>query len=309
MRIGILGMGGIGSFVGAKLAQNYRPDEQIKTIFICRGKTKENILSRGLLLTSENGTIHVKPDLVSNDPDEIELLDILIVATKSFSLIHGITQFQKCLKKETIIIPLLNGVNAKTEIIQHIEHESSKILEGCIYVASNVEEPGKVKHVGGPGKIYFGNTEGADQEWVEEILRKGGLEASYTKEIKRLLWQKYLFVSPLAAMTTALGITFGELAENPQYRKDLEKMMKELQAVANKFHVVLTDQDVRDSLAMLSSFPHEAKSSLQLDFESGNLQTEKRDLVDFIVENGTKLKVKVETYKEMEEKISTYHLA
>ena len=38
MKIGILGMGGIGSFIGAKLAQNYADDEETGTTFICLRK-------------------------------------------------------------------------------------------------------------------------------------------------------------------------------------------------------------------------------------------------------------------------------
>src|SRR5690606_31028820 len=131
MRIGILGMGGIGSFVGAKLAKNYSADKHTAMIFICRGKTKENILNDGLLLSTKNDTIKVHPDLVSDNPEEIGLLDLLLVCTKSFSLANAVKQYQNCLKTETIIIPLLNGVNAKNIIAENIQHKSSKILEGC----------------------------------------------------------------------------------------------------------------------------------------------------------------------------------
>lgn len=307
MRIGILGMGGIGSFIGAKLAKNFETDTRREIIFICRDKTKENILNNGLLLISENGTIKVRTDLVSDNPTEIGILDILIVATKSFSLVNALKQYQNCLKKETIIIPLLNGVNAKNTIAQNIEHDTSKILEGSIYVASNLEKPGIVNHVGGPGKIFFGNNDKSDYEWVEGILRKGGLDANYTKEINSILWKKYLFVSPLAAMTAAFNMTFGELAENPQHMKQLKKMMNEVQAVAQKFNVVLTDKDVLDSLSMLSNFPHQSKSSLQLDYENNNEKTEKGNLVDFMIHNGDSFGINVDTYKEMDQKISAYN--
>lgn len=296
-------MGGIGSYIGAKLAMNYKKEKRTDIIFICRGKTKENILNRGLLLTSKNETNKIQPDLISNNPEEIGKLDILLVATKSFSLVNAIKQYHNCLNPETIIILLLNGVNAKNEISENIKHESSKILEGSIYVASNIEKPGTVIHVGGPGKIYFGNNDKTDYKWVENILNKGGLDASYTKDIRRLLWKKYLFVSPLAAMTSALGITFGELADNLQHRKLLENMMKEVQALAKKFNVILTDQDVLDSLAILSNFPYESKSSLQLDIENCNDKTEKQNLVDFVIENGDKFEVNVDNYKEMNKKI------
>lgn len=304
MKIGILGMGGIGSFIGAKLTKNYENDKETKVIFICRNKTKESIKMNGLSLVSEDKTIKSQPYLVSDNNDEIGLLDILIVATKSFSLDSAIKKYECCLKHETIIIPLQNGVNAKNIIEATIKHDNSKILEGCIYVASNIEKPGVVKHVGGPGKIFFGNNGELDFKWVEGVLVKGGLDATYTKNIKKILWKKYLFVSPVAAMTTAFDITFGELAENAKYMALLGKMMKEVQELADNYNITLRDEDVKDSLAMLSNFPYSSKSSLQLDFENNNDKTEKDNLVDYVVENGRKFGVDVDNYKEMRKKIA-----
>lgn len=306
MRIGILGMGGVGSFIGAKLTGNYKKDKETKIIFICRAKTKENINNNGLSLISSDKKINSKPDLATDSPDEIGVLDILIIATKTFSLSKAINQYQNCLNEETVIIPLQNGVSAKEIISNNLNYKSTNILEGCIYVASNIEKPGIVKHVGGPGKIFFGNRGTSDFKWVEEILTKGGLNAKYTKQIKEILWKKYLFVSPLAAMTTAQGITFGELAESPEHMNQLKRMMNEVQKVAKHFNVTLTDKDVKESLSMLSNFPYQSKSSLQLDFENNNDKTEKYSLVDFIIEKGEQYGVNVDNYKEMDKKITAY---
>src|SRR5690606_16682459 len=128
MNIGILGMGGIGGFIGAKLAKYYDNDEETKIIFICRHKTKDAISKNGLSLVTDTNTIKSKPYLVSDHPGEIGLLDMLIVATKSYSLVPAIGEYQDCLKKETVIIPLQNGVNAKNIIENNINHDSSKIL-------------------------------------------------------------------------------------------------------------------------------------------------------------------------------------
>src|SRR5690606_35560504 len=116
---------------------------------------------------------------------------------------------------------------------------------------------------------------------------------------KKILWRKFLFVSPLAAITTAFDITFGKLAENKEQMNRFEKMMREVQALANKFGVLLTDKDVMDSLAMLSNFPYESKSSLQLDHKNRRDKNEKHDLIGFVIENGDRFCVNVDQYKEM----------
>ena len=153
--------------------------------------------------------------------------------------------------------------------------------------------------MGGPGKIFFGNKGSQDFGWVGEILVKGGLDVTYTKDIREILWKKYLFVSPLSTMSTALNITLGELAEDSKYMAKLEKMMVEVHELANKHKVTLTEEDIEASLAMLSKFPYKSKTSLQLDFENRNPHTEKNILVDFVIKNGEKFGVDTEHYREM----------
>ncbi|MBP1840790.1 ketopantoate reductase family protein [Formosa algae] len=303
MKIGILGMGGIGSFIGAKLTKNYENDPETDIIFICRNATKKAINQDGLTLITADETLTAKPFLTSDVPEEIGTLDMLILATKSFSLAQAIKTYQDCIKEDTVIIPLQNGVDAKDIIVKNLNHYNSNILEGCIYVASNIEKPGVVKHLGGPGKIVFGNTDEIDFKWVETILTTGGLQATYTKDIKTFLWKKYMFVSPVATMTSALNIPFGALVENAEYMRILENMMKEVKALANAFNVTITDQDIEAALGMLSNFPYQSKSSLQLDFENNSPQTEKYNLVDYVIEQGETFEITVDTYKDMNKKI------
>ncbi|MHA7109980.1 ketopantoate reductase family protein [Sunxiuqinia elliptica] len=303
MKIGILGIGGIGGFIGGKLAKHFGNDSETEIIFICRGKTKDKIAENGLVLNSNGERSQVHPDLLSENPAEIGQLDVLIVATKAYSLGQVIKQYQACLTDETVVIPLQNGVNAKEIVLQSLDGVKPTILEGCIYIASNIGEPGVVNHVGGPGKIFFGNTNSDNFSWLEKLMKEGGLDANYTKAITKFLWKKFLFVSPVAAMTTALNLTFGAVAENAELMSQLEDMMKEVQQLALQLRVDLSDQDVADSLNMIQNFPYQAKSSLQLDFENESTKNEKYYLVDYVIEEAKKCGVLVPDYELMNGKI------
>src|SRR5690606_23676933 len=119
MKIGILGMGGVGSFLGAKLARNYEKNGSVKIIFICRGATKESINKNGLSLFSEGKTFISHPYLATDIPEEIGSLDVLIVSTKAYSLESAVKKYQICLHPESVIIPLQNGINAKEVILKN----------------------------------------------------------------------------------------------------------------------------------------------------------------------------------------------
>ncbi|MFW0739305.1 ketopantoate reductase family protein [Flavobacterium sp. T12S277] len=296
-KIGVLGIGGIGGFVGAPLAKKYK-DSAVKIIFICRGETKNQIQHEGLQFESKGTTETVFPDLVSDNPTEIGILDVLILSCKSYSISAILQIYKECVGPETTIITLQNVVNAG-EIIREALPEAGQIMEGCIYVASNVKKPGHVQHIGGPGKIFIG---GKENNSLINLLSDGGLDITYVAHINEILWKKYLFVAPVAAITSAYKVTFGQLLEDPDLMHILENMMLEIQSLASRSNIHLTAQDIETSKDLLTKFPFESKSSLQLDFENRN-QTEKRFLVDYVIENSNNHQLETPYYNRVNEKI------
>jgi len=297
IKIGILGIGGIGGFVGAPLAKKYK-NSATKIIFICRGETKTSIQNDGLLFESKGEKETIFPDLVSDNPAEIGILDVLILTSKSYSISNILNTYKDCINAETIIITLQNVVNAK-EIIRKTLPEVGQIMEGCIYVASNVKKPGHIQHVGGPGKIFVG---GKENKQLIDLLADGGLDITYVENINQILWKKYLFVAPVAAITSGYKVTFGQLLEDQNLMHILENMMIEIQSLASKNNILLTKEDIETSKDLLTKFPFESKSSLQLDFENNN-QTEKKFLVDYVIENANKFGIEIPFYNGVNAKI------
>lgn len=297
IKIGILGIGGIGGFVGAPLAKKYK-NSATKIIFICRGETKTSIQNDGLLFESKGEKETIFPDLVSDNPAEIGILDVLILTSKSYSISNILNTYKDCINTETIIITLQNVVNAK-EIIRKTLPEVGQIMEGCIYVASNVKKPGHIQHVGGPGKIFVG---GKENKQLIDLLADGGLDITYVENINQILWKKYLFVAPVAAITSGYKVTFGQLLEDQNLMHILENMMIEIQSLASKNNILLTKEDIETSKDLLTKFPFESKSSLQLDFENNN-QTEKKFLVDYVIENANKFGIETPFYNGVNAKI------
>lgn len=297
LKIGILGIGGIGGFVGAPLAKKYK-NASTKIIFICRGETKKAIENDGLLFESKGTTETIYPDLASDNPTEIGILNVLILTSKSYSINNVLETYKDCISEKTIIITLQNVVNAQ-EIIRETLPEVGKIMEGCIYVASNVKKPGHIQHLGGPGKIFVG---GKENKAIIDVLVAGGLDITYVANINEILWKKYLFVAPVAAITSAYKVTFGQLLEDQNLMHILGNMMIEIQSLAAKNNIVLTNEDIETSKDLLTKFPFESKSSLQLDFENQN-QTEKQFLVDYVIENANTFGIETPYYNGVNKKI------
>ena len=193
-------------------------------------------------------------------------------------------------------------VNA-SDVVREMIPDKGIILEGCIYVASIVESPGHVEHVGGPGKIFI-DGENNKYAWVTDLLTDSGLDVTNDPNIREVLWKKFLFVAPVAALTSAYKITFGQILEDQNLMHALENMMLEIQALAIKNGINLSKEDIQNSKDLLSKFPYESKSSLQLDFEN-HRQTEKEFLVDYIIDNCDKLGIASPYYKQIDERIKS----
>lgn len=284
LRIGILGMGGVGTFIGTQLLKNLSSTNDLEVICICRGKTKENIKKNGLVLKTTDEIQIVQPHIVSDEPNEIGKIDLLFITTKSCDLEEALSKYSTCLNKDSIILPLLNGVNIKELVAKYSQHPTANILEGCIYIISNIESPGVAKHAGGPGQIFYGNEQSDNCQWIEERLKTLSLKISFTKDIKTLIWKKYLFVSSISNMTCSLGITMGQLRDNSSYMSLLRQQMEEIVTVAQTLNINLSQIDIEEACQMLQKFPSSAKTSLQLDLEEGKNKNEKTTLIDYVKE-------------------------
>ena len=147
-RIGILGLGGVGGYFGGLLAKAYSKSEEVEIVFIARGETQKAIAENGLKIITDSTETIVRPKIVSNNPDEIGVLDYLICATKTYDIKESLTLIKPCIVPETVILPLYNGVDAP-ERIRKIFPEND-ILQGCVYIISMIFSPGTIRKRIGP---------------------------------------------------------------------------------------------------------------------------------------------------------------
>ncbi|WP_339652612.1 2-dehydropantoate 2-reductase N-terminal domain-containing protein, partial [uncultured Salegentibacter sp.] len=114
MKILIFGIGGVGGYFGAKLAQ-----AGYDVTMIARGKHLEAIKKNGLVVESINGNFKVKPDLVTDNLAEVPTPDLVILGVKSWQIQEVANKLKPLISPETIVLPLQNGAN-NVEKLQEI---------------------------------------------------------------------------------------------------------------------------------------------------------------------------------------------
>lgn len=296
-RIAIAGIGGVGGYLGGKLAAYYANSNEVEIVFIARGEMAAAIQKNGLLLHSNGRSYHCFPGLTSDDPAVIGSIDIFIVCTKSFSIATILQKYAQCLNHNSLVITAQNTVNGK-ELIKPWLPEGVQLMEGIMYIASNIQKPGEVNHISGPATFSFGTAGDINPmgEEVAGIFRAAGIQADFTMAIQPILWKKFMFVSPIAIVTALFDITFTGILDNPPAKDLYRNLVQELMQLAIVMGVAIDSNTVQHNLNLLEKFTGQVKSSFQLDMEQGK-PAEVASLVSYVITAGRLYKIPTPYYE------------
>lgn len=296
MRIGIIGIGGVGGYFGGLLAEHYSNSTGTQIIFIARSETELQIKKYGLQLKTSSRKVTIHPDEVSNDPAKIGQLDLVICCVKSYDLESSLLSIKDCVSRKTIILPLLNGIDLKDRILKL--YPENDILEGCVYLVSRLIKPGIVEQTGTIHRLYFGSKtlNSKRLERIEKLLSNANIECYLTPNILEVIWAKYIFVSSIATLTSYLNLPIGEILKDELHSALLKKLLTEVIDVASKKEIDLSNEIFELTLEKIKSLPPETTSSMHYDFYNGN-RTEVHALTQYVVQLADALGLSAQTYR------------
>jgi 2-dehydropantoate 2-reductase len=122
-------------------------------------------------------------------------------------------------------------------------------------------------------RLIFGEFDGARSARAEALLEaclKGGIKAEISPDIRRDIWQKFVFLVGLSGTTTTMRLPIGPIRSNPQTRAFLLDVMREVVAVGRAHGVALDADYAEQRLAFADSVAYDMTSSMHHDLERGN---------------------------------------
>lgn len=268
----IFGVGAVGGFFGAKIAHRLaqQKDTTTKVFFIGRGKHLEEIKKHGLILnTVEKQSITCKPTLATHDISEIPQPDLCLMCVKGYDLDGATKALREKTGDNTIIIPLLNGVDIYERIRKTLE--AGIVLPACVYISMLVEKPGVVTHAAGPGLIICGKDPKFpefDSRGVIDFFERMEVNFTWNDDPYPAIWEKYVFIAGYALVTAYTNKTFGEIISEHESKDLVSKVMEEIVSIARKKGVKLPEAIVADSVEKAGMFSYDTKTSFQRDIES-----------------------------------------
>jgi 2-dehydropantoate 2-reductase len=267
MRIAVMGSGGVGGFYGGRLAH-----AGYDVSFVARGSHLAAMREHGLTIENEpQGNIHVPRVKVTEDPSTIGVVDVVLIAVKLWDTESAARAVKGLLGPDTAVVSLQNGV-IKDDILRRTLG-SQAVMGGVGYVATCISRPGVIHQTGTMQRCVVGEYDGhksARAHQLLEALLRAGIQAELSDDIRRTLWEKYVFLVGLSGTTATMRSTIGPIREHPQTRAFLSDLMKETVAVGRAHGVSLPADYAEQRMAFADTVPAAMTSSMHHDLERGN---------------------------------------
>ncbi|MSP95167.1 MAG: 2-dehydropantoate 2-reductase [Alphaproteobacteria bacterium] len=281
MKIVMMGSGGVGGYFGARLAAG-----GADVHFVARGAHLEAMRVQGLSIEGGPAPLHVSRVQATDDPSSIGIADFVLIAVKLWDTTAAIEQVKPIVGPHTTIISFQNGVLKDRYLVDAFG--ASRIMSGVGYVATTIDRPGVIRQTGPMQRLLFGEVDGTISERGKRLLDaclKGGIAAQLSPDIRREIWQKYVFLVGLSGTTTTIRKSIGPIRENAQTRAFLLDVMREVVAVARGQGIDLPSDYAEQRLVLADDVAHDMTSSMHHDLERGN-RLEVRWLSGGVVELG-----------------------
>ena len=272
-RIAIVGIGGVGGYLGAMLAHTYP-----HVTLAARGKRLEHIKEHGLTLHSVySGEITAFPEHVTT-ADAIGPQDYIFVCVKNYSLEDVCRQITPFVDDHTVLIPVMNGVDTGERMRNLLK--KGTVIDSLIYIVAYASPDFSITQI-------------------------GNLAAD---NIIAAIWRKYILNCAYNITTARYNRTIGQLREDPETAAQYETLVRESWLVSEAAGAGVPETSINE---IIDQFYHKldpaSTSSLQRDIWAGR-PSELETFSGYLVRKAKELSVPVplsETmYSDLKEIVS-----
>lgn len=266
MHIAIIGAGGVGGYFGARFAH-----EGEKVTFIARGAHLAAMREHGLRVRSANGDMSVNPVEATDDATTVGIVDLVMIAVKLWSTHDAIETARSMMGPNSTVVSFQNGIEAEDALIAAFGRE--RVLGGVANIAALIETPGLIRHNGTMAMLQFGELDGTRSPRVQTLLdicKRAGIDAKVPDDINKAIWEKYVFLASLSAMTALTRLPLGPLREDPDTRALFRQLAEEVVAVGRAKGIPLAEATVDAMMGRLDGLPGDMVASMLGDLKRGN---------------------------------------
>jgi 2-dehydropantoate 2-reductase len=277
MRILIVGAGAVGGYFGSRLAQAGRD-----VTFLVRPARAKQLRRDGLRIISPHGDAVLSPKLVS--AEEIDMpYDLVFVSVKAYALEAAMNDFSVAVGPQTMILPVLNGM-------RHIELLTKRfgehaVIGGVCLVAAEIDAHGRIVQLADVQQLVYGERNGESTprlKTLDATLQGAGFDARLSTDIMQEMWEKWIQLATLGAITCLMRGTIGEIVTASGGAKLSIEMLNESMAIATACGHKPSEDFLSRNAAAMTRPGSSLTSSMYRDLRKGASVEADHILGDFI---------------------------
>jgi len=241
-RAAIVGAGAIGGWLADALDR-----AGWRMSLVARGETLRALRADGLRVERADGMRVSHPQ--AGSPVDCGEQDYVFLAVKAHQLPELAAGLSALLGPSTVVVSATNGIPwwffqdfagpLDNELLRSVDPDGAqarhfprgRILGSVVHASSRVRSPGHIEVVAAD-RIILGEPGGDSSTRLTEVvhaLRRGGIEAVESNDIRRDVWAKLwgnMNMNPVSALTRA---GTAEILDDPEVRTLCIRMMEEMQ--------------------------------------------------------------------------------
>jgi 2-dehydropantoate 2-reductase len=283
MRILIVGAGAVGGYFGGRLAHAGRD-----VTFLVRPSRAKQLAQDGLRIISPHGNAVLTPKLVGAEEIDIPY-DLVFLSVKAYALEAAMNDLAAGVGRETMILPVLNGMRHVDLVTKRFGEHA--VIGGVCLVAAEIDVQGRIVQLADVQKLVYGERNGETTprlQTLDATLQGAGFDARLSTDIMQEMWEKWIQLASLGAITCLMRGTIGEIVDAPGGADLSLKMLDESAAVATACGYKPSEKVLSRHAAAMTTPGSQLTSSMYRDLRKGAPVEADHILGDFIERAGAR---------------------
>jgi 2-dehydropantoate 2-reductase len=285
MRLLVVGAGSTGGYFGGRLAQVGRD-----VTFLVRPERARQVRESGLRIVSPHGDATLYPHVVTAE-EITEHYGAILLTVKGFQLEAVLEAIEPAIGPETMILPVLNGMRHMDILAQRFSPHN---LVGCaLKVATTLHADGRIVQLSPLQDLAYGELDGSVSPRIralDEFMLGADIGARLSSVIDREMWEKWILLSALGAITCLMRGTIGEIEACHGGAEITLQLFDEVVSIVNAVGVPASEGFVKAARAQLTAKGSPLASSMFRDVQSGR-PIEVESIIGDLLLRGEKAKI------------------
>lgn len=280
----LIGAGAVGGVYARKLFNAYGD----RFGLVANGFRKKRLEQNGICI---NGA-RIFAKVFSSDT-KCFYPDLIIIAVKNTQLEQALDDISGFVGKNTLILPLLNGITARDRILERFPE--NHVFYGLSIYIDAVRIGNEITNTT-DGLIQFGDADNtnisAQAQAVKDFLDAAQIESRIMPDMLATTWRKWMINVGLNQVSAITNANYRLLSYSEYNRSLILAAMLEVVSLAKKKGIQLDEEEAHKALDAMKSLSPEGKTSMHQDMEAKRI-TEVEYFSGTVIRLGKQLEIPV----------------